>query len=225
MKKILILFLILSLLVVNVSVQANENLDLQLEVRYVNLDRIARTLEVSMDTLASYISEIKGDTAKLEQYKSEFNAKTKDFRNAKTNSELDAKMQAASSDVGLFWKEYTTQFDANKGNAFVSLKRLGDSLKGAKPELDSLTENYWEVRKDNVLQIYDNDVDGAQKIVNMLQNHKCASQINSKLNEIKNARSELESALSSKNDIQIYNIQNKIILMAQELGNFIAGKC
>lgn len=207
------------------SAQMNDNLRLQLEVRFANLDRMAKALDVSMDALTSYITSINGDTSKLKDFKSSFKSKAEDLKTAKSNTELDSKAQSAAAEVGYFWEEYKVQFDANKGNLFLALKQLSDALKSAKPELDSMTDKYWQVRKDNALQIYDNDVAAAQKVVDLLQKHKCKAQINSKLEEIKNSRPELESSLSSKNEIQVINTQSKIILMAQQLGDFVAGKC
>ena len=225
MRRMLLLFLLISLMFYTASAQMDDNLRLQLEVRFANLDRIAKALDVSMDALASYIASINGDTSKLKEFKSGFESKAADLKTAKSNLEIDSKAKATAEKVGFFWEEYKVQFDANNGNLFLALKQLSDALKAAKPELDSMTGKYWQVRKDNALQIYDNDVEAAQKIVDLLQKYKCKTQMDSKLEEIKSSRSELESALYSKNEIQIINTQSKIILLAQQLGDFAAGKC
>lgn len=222
MKKIF-LFLLVSLLLVTPAF-AESNLDLQLDIRFANLERIAKTLDVSMDYMSSYISSINGDSSKLNDFKSQFLSVTSGFKSAKTHQELDLKMQEAGVIVGKFWDEYKSQFDANKGKPLESLNGLITSLKNAKPEFDSLTERYWDVRIANVLQIYDNDVAGAEKLLPMLKNHPKYSQIESKLGEIKSARPELESALKSRNEAGIINAQTKIVLLAQELGNLVAGK-
>jgi len=222
MKKIFALFFVMFMLVS--SVFAQSNLDLQLEVRFANLERIARTLEVSMDALISYVSQINGDASKLNDFKSQFLSAKSDFNSAKTHAQLDAKMQAASVIIGSFWQEYTKQFDANKGNGFAALKALADALKSAKPELDSLTEKYWDTRIANVLQIYDNDVAAAEKLLPLLKNHPNYTKIVEKLDEIKAERPNLESALKSKNEVSIINIQTKLGFLAQDLGNLVAGK-
>lgn len=223
MRKLLALFFVLSLLMLPAF--AENNLDLQLQVRFANLDRIAKTLEISMDYMTSYIASINGDASKLNDFKSQFLSKVSDLKSARSHPELDSKIQAAAIAVSQFWEEYKSQFNANNGKPLVSLKGLTDALKAAKPELDSLTDKYWAIRKDNVLKIFDNDIAGAQSIVNALKSHKCINQMTLKLEDIKNSRSELESALTSRNDLQIINVQTKIVLMAQEFGNFVAGKC
>ncbi len=222
MKGIFLIFLIMLMLAT--VVHAESNLDLQLEVRFANLERIARPLEITMDAMASYIGEINGDASKMQELKLTFLQRKSDLRNAKTHPDLDAKVQAAAAVIGEFSNEYKTQFNANKGNALVALKRIGDAWKAAKPEFDQMTDNYWQIRKDNVLKIFDNDVAGGQKLVDVLKNHPNKQMLQAKLDEIKNKRSELESALSSRNDILIFNVQTQIGLLAQEFGNLVAGK-
>ena len=222
MKKLFLFFLITLLLLSSVAAQSN--LDLQLEVRLANLERMARPIEITMDAMTFYIGEINGDASNMQSLKSGFLDAKSALRAAKTHPELDAKIQAAGAIVGKFSEEYKSQFNANKGNALVALKKIGDAWKLAKPEFDSLANTYWQVRKGNVLKIFDGDIEGAQKLVEILKNHPNKDRLQAKLDEIKNKRNDLESALISRNDILILKVQSEIGLLAQEFGNLVAGK-
>ena len=109
MRRMLLLFLLISLMFYTASAQMDDNLRLQLEVRFANLDRIAKALDVSMDALASYIASINGDTSKLKEFKSGFESKAADLKTAKSNLEIDSKAKATAEKVGFFWEEYKVQ--------------------------------------------------------------------------------------------------------------------
>jgi hypothetical protein len=201
-----------------------ENRDLQLEARYANLERIAKPLNVTAETMIEYIAEIGGDTTELESIHSAFQSKVNSVRNQKTHIELNELVVDAAQDIKDFGKEYKAQFDAHEGKPLVSLARIVEALSEAKEEIDELTEIYWETRQTNVLQIFDNDVEAAEELLPLFVNHPNYEAITAKVNEIKEMRNDLETALESRKELQILDVQTDIWLMVQELGNLIKNK-
>ncbi len=225
MKKILFV-LALTLMIYPLYATAEEYpvLDRQVEIRQAHLKWVARIVEISMEAAIDYIDEISGGagTSKLSSLLDDFRDQNEKAGTLTTHVALNNAIRQLTQITNDFNEETQKQMREYNGKNLLLLGRIATALNDNKNGLDKLKEDYWNIKKENVLGIFDIYVDFAQDILDKLgENGYDITEAQKKLDEIKDKRGEVEDALEKEDDIKLFGIYVELVDLSKELGEII----
>ncbi|MFH1751369.1 MAG: hypothetical protein ABH821_00290 [archaeon] len=227
MKKLLFLLIIMLMVSFSLTVSAKADypiLDRQVETRQASLHWTTEIQKTSMTAVIDYIKEISSETdaGKLTELFDEFNVKTETVDELNTHVGLNNLVRELIGITSDFSKERQKLMTENNGKPLVLLARIVTALNDNKTELDSLKNAFWEKNKENSLEIFDIRAERAENTLNALELLKFdVSEARDKLNEIKDKRSELESALEEQKGLEVLKVQLEIFGLSVELAQIV----
>jgi len=220
MKKAIALLFILTFFCAGAFADDFPVLGSQVEIRQAHLDWITTIQRIGMEASIDYIDEISEGqgTAELSSILSKFNAKVNDAMALTTHVALNNALRQLRDITTEFRQENRAQMQAYDGRNGQLLAKIAGALVESEAELNALKDAYWDKRKTNALEIFGIRVERAQNILNKLDEKGYGiSEAQAKLDEIVGKRSELESALDARNNLEIVAVHLEIFELSKEL--------
>lgn len=197
-------------------------LDRQVEIRQARLEWLSEIQEISMGAMIGYIGEINGDTASLSLLLSDSEKQTAKIKTLTTHIALNNAIRQLKQITVDFKKETKKQMKENNGKTVLLLKGVKAALDENEAELEKLKDAYWELRKENVLKVFDIRINHAKDILDKLEKHGYdITEAQKKLAEIENKRSGLEDALEKRDNTAINQARNEIFKLSKELAQIV----
>ncbi len=218
LTKLFSIFVILLLAAIPVLAE-NPVVEDQIAIRHANLDQMHYGLSMLGEGFVAYIAQIGGDTTKLQSILDDFNAKRDPLLNANTHAEINVHMDQARILIESFIAEYNTQITAKNGKPAEGLIKAFDNLNQHKDEYDAKIDNYWSVRKEKSIEIYDTQLSQAQEFVDWFKTQGYdTTKLQQILDSIDAKQPELIAAIDERNEIKIQGTLADIAIKVQALG-------
>lgn len=219
-----VMLIICSTFMSAVSAEEFPILDRQVEIRQAHLAWISAVQETSMEAIIAYIDEISNGTgtSELTLLRDDFKDQTDEIETLTTHIALNEALRQLQQITADFRVEGRKQMSAYNGKYAELAIALKDALAENKETLDNLEDTYWETRKTNALEIFDLRVENAQTILDTLENlGYSTSEAQAKLDEITVKKSDLETALENRDNLEIYLVNVEILELSEELAEIV----
>jgi len=207
-----------------VSAEEFPILDKQVEIRQAHLAWISAVQETSMEAIIAYIDEISNGTgtSELTSLRDDFKDQTDKIETLTTHVALNDALRQLQQITADFRVEGRKQMSAYNCKYAELANELKAALAENKETLDNLEDTYWEMRKTNALEIFDLRVENAQTILDTLENlGYSTSEAQAKLDEITDKKSDLETALENRDNLEIYLVNVDILELSEELAEIV----
>ena len=194
----------------------------QFTVRQAHLVYLAVKEEVGMQATIRYIASRKGSTGTLAGMMVKTDTSVHALGSAGSDTVLDAELGNLRGITRLFRAETGLQMNAVRGNP-NDLRAEVQSAVESSPELPLLMDKYWKVRERTELADFDQRVTRAQGTLGTLaENGHEIAPAQEKLTEIITMRTELATALRSRNSAGIELAHKKIHATSIEYARIIS---
>jgi hypothetical protein len=192
-------------------------LDNQVAIRQAHIAWQAAIYEAKMLATVDYFASLNGDTTKLSSILSQFQDKAGQAGSISTHVGLNNLLRDMTDLVRQFREETRTQMAASKGRPVELMAKMNDAVK-SDPQIASLESTYWSTRETNRLADFDTRVSRAQTILDTLKGKGYdTAGPQATLGQISAKRSDLESALASRDNTRIQSVDQSIADLWQTL--------
>ncbi len=229
-RNIVAVMLMLSMLAVfSITVSASGDnefpiLEKQVEIRQAHLKWTAEIMEISMDATIEYVDEVSfgAGTSELSELFDDFKDQTKKTEALTTHVAFNNALRQLRQIITDFRLETREQMTEHNGVGWQLLADIKEALDENKGKIDGLEDEYWEIREDNSLEIFDIWVDWAQNILDKIEDNGYDTiEAQAKLDEIKDERGSLENALKDRDNAEILQIHLELLDLSKELRDIV----
>jgi hypothetical protein len=190
-------------------------------VRQAHLAFLAAKEEVGMQTTIRYIALRNGSTGTLSALMVSTHTSVLAISSAGSDSVLDSELESLRDITSLFRKETDIQMTAIDGNPDELRAKVLSSVE-CSSELQLLQDKYWRVREKTELADFDLRATQAQETLGTLwENGHEITPAQEKLEEIVTMRTELATALRTRNNAGIEQAHKKIHATSIEYARMI----
>jgi len=194
----------------------------QLPVRQAHLVYLAVKEEVGMQATIRYIASRNGSTGTLSTLMVKTDTSVHALRSAGSDTMLDAELENLRGITRLFRVETDLQMKGVSGNPNELRAEVLSAVESSS-ELPLLMDKYWKVRENTELADFDQRVTRAQGTLDTLaENGHEIAPAQEKLKEIITMRTELATALRSRNNAGIELAHKKIHATSIEYARIIS---
>jgi hypothetical protein len=194
----------------------------QLVVRQAHLVYLAVKEETGMQATIRYIAARSGSAGSLSALMVKTDTSVHAIGSAGSDTALDAELENLRDITLQFRRETDRQMDSIGGDP-VALRAEVASAVGTSPELPLLMDRYWKTRETTELSDFDQRVNRARGTLKTLsENGHETAPAQEKLEEIVAMRTELATALRSRNDAGIELAHQKIHAISVEYARIIS---
>ena len=196
----------------------------QVEIRQAHLEWKSAGQEIGMETIIAYINEISENAgaAQLSSLLDGFKNQSQTMQTLTTHVAFNNAFKQLRKITTDFRLETRKQMKEHKGKASALISKIKIALEEKQSELDGLKDAFLAVGKNNSLEIFDIRVNHAQEVLNALSaNGYDITAAQAKLDEIKNKRSSLESALDEQDNTKIRQVHLEILNFSKELRQIV----
>jgi hypothetical protein len=191
-------------------------------VRQAHLTYLAVKDEVGMQATIRYIASRNGSTGTLSTHMVRTDTSVLAIRSATSDIVLDSELENLRDITGLFRRETDLQMKAVNGNPDELRAKVLSAVEGSS-ELQVLLDKYWGVREKTELADFDLRVTRAQGTLGtLLENGHEITPAQEKLEEIVTMRTELATALRTRNNAGIELAHKKIHATSIEYARMIS---
>lgn len=223
MKKVLILTSIVLLLTMT-SVYSAEYpiLDDWLEIRKARIGMYTETRVLVVEGLVSYFDELGSDASQLSSFLDDFKSHYESLKLTTTHAALNSE-RLELWDINV---DMALELRSLRIENLLSVANLTSKIEDIKTEhqseIDALEDNYWSVRKTNMLAVFDLRVDKAQDVLDKLDDKGYdITEAQAKLDEIKAKRVEMEDALDQRDGVAVGSVRIEIYDLGNELRQIV----
>ncbi len=193
----------------------------QFAVRQAHLAYLAVKEEVGMQATIRYIAAHNGSTGPLTTLIMKTDKSEQAISSAGSDGVLDAELENLRGITRSFREETDLQMNAIQGHT-DELRAYVQSAVGGSSELQLFLDNYWRVRENSELEAFDLRVNRAQQTLDTLrENGYEITPAQEKLEEIITMRTELATALRTRNNAGIELSHKKIHAISLEYARII----
>jgi len=199
-------------------------LDKQVEIRKAHIAWMAAIKKVSMDAVVDYVSEKSNGSGsgKLEQLRTELQQQETNMQTLTTHLAINNALAEMVGTVSGFRQETVSQMGKHNGKYVVLAANIVVALDEHKDELDALEDNYWQVREENSLDIFDVQARRAQAVIDTLEAYEYdITEAQAQLDQIKAERTGLQTALQERSHLKIAAAYVKIGALSAQLVNTV----
>lgn len=190
-------------------------------VRQAHLAYLAVKEEVGMQATIRFIASRNGSTGTLSTLLVRTDTSVLAISSAGSDTVLDSELENLRDITSLFRRETDLQMTAINGNPDELRAKVLSAVDGS-PELQVLQDKYWQVREKTELADFDLRVTQAQKTLGTLwENGHEITPAQEKLEEIITMRTELATALRTRNNAGIELAHKKIHATSIEYARMI----
>ncbi len=181
----------------------------QVVVRQAQLAYLAVKEEVGMQATIRYIASRNGSTGTLKTLMVKTDTEAVAISSAGSDTVLDAGLENLRGLTRSFRGETDLQMKAVHGNPDTLRTEVQAAVDGSS-ELQLLLDKYWRVRENTELSDFDQRVNRARGTLNVVENGHETAPAQEKLTEIITMRTELATALRTRNNAGIELAHKKI---------------
>lgn len=222
MRKIALLVL---LLFSQTVVAGSSALEKQLEVRRAGVEWGAAVAEAEMQGFIDYIDSLEGaSTSNTKSILRKYQSTVARARSAKSHQEMNQvwiDMLTIYINGGL-GGEFSTaawaESNSHKGNALGVWASMGKVKKERDSQIKSKENNYWRIKEKNDLEVFDDGVRDAEKVLSTLESRGLDTGTAEKqLDWIKGKRSTKQKYLRERNGLKLAQVDLEIVGKSIEL--------
>jgi hypothetical protein len=199
-------------------------LDRQIEIRQAHLAWRYAQHEIGISACIDYIYDISNGsvTTELSFLLQDLQNQIDLIETVTTHVGLNNAIRQIKSITTDFRLELRDQIHNYGGKGIDLLSTIQTAILYNESYLNSLEDQYWDIKKTNDLEIFDIRVLNGQNILNRLgQNGNNVTNSQAKLDEIKDKRSELEDALDQRDYNEIGIVLREIFELSKELRQIV----